>query len=195
MPRSAATSIACTTLARKAAVEYGFTIPLVPRMEMPPMSPSRALMVCFAISSPWGTLRVTVAPAKPEPASSSRTISVMFRRGTGLTAGAPTGSPSPGLVTTATPAPPRISTPGSRRSSTSATSSAPWVQSGSSPASLMTLHVARGPSRSQRFSGKVTFCPFGRVVSMASTAAPRASTRAAALAAAAAHAPVVNPSR
>ena len=31
-PRSRATSIACTTLALYAAVEYGFTIPLVPRM-------------------------------------------------------------------------------------------------------------------------------------------------------------------
>ena len=54
--------MACTTLAAYAAVEKGRTMPVVPRMEMPPMMPRRALVVFSAIFSPPGTLMTTRTP-------------------------------------------------------------------------------------------------------------------------------------
>ncbi len=162
---------------------------------MPPRRPRRALSVCRAISSPSGTLIVTTTPRTALRAISSSTIAVMLRRGTGLIAGAPTSRPSPGLVTEATPWPPRRVTPGASAIATSATISAPCVQSGSSPASLTTLHTAALSRRSQRSRGNVWRRPFGRVDSISERSSPRTSTRVAAFAAAAAHAPVVNPSR
>ena len=58
-PWAAATSICWTTLARHAAVENGRTMPVVPRMEMPPTMPRRALEVLAAMASPPGTEKVT----------------------------------------------------------------------------------------------------------------------------------------
>ena len=52
IPWAVATSISCVTLASQAAVEYGTTMPVVPRMEMPPTMPRRGLNVFFASSSP-----------------------------------------------------------------------------------------------------------------------------------------------
>ena len=49
-PWAAATLICCTTLARNAAVEKGRTIPVVPRMEMPPTIPSLAFDVLAAMA-------------------------------------------------------------------------------------------------------------------------------------------------
>ena len=88
-------------------------MPVVPRIEIPPTSPSRSLIVCLAISSPPGTLRITSAPRSWQPASSSSTIAIRLRRGIGVMASAPTSSPSPGLVTWAIPGPPWISMPAS----------------------------------------------------------------------------------
>jgi hypothetical protein len=56
------TLTACTTLAAHAAVENGRTMPVVPRMEMPPTMPRRALVVFSAIFSPPGTLMTTRTP-------------------------------------------------------------------------------------------------------------------------------------
>src|SRR5215216_5084878 len=75
-------------------------MPVVPRMEMPPTIPRRALVVFSAIFSPPGTLMTTRTPRW----SGSRTSSTEYeiiRCGTAFMAGPPTGSPSPGLVTTA----------------------------------------------------------------------------------------------
>src|SRR5579871_713520 len=170
-------------------------MPVVPKIEIPPINPSLALMVFLAISSPPGTLIVTLAPLNELLCISSVTIAAMFWRGIGLIAGPPTSSPNPGFVTLATPAPPSIATPGSPCSSTSAMSSAPCVQSGSSPASFTTLQRACVSVLSQRFSKNVTCFPLGSVVSISLSNPPVARQRAAALAAAAAQAPVVYPLR
>ena len=61
-PSVETTWMACTTLARQALVEYGLTMPVVPRMLMPPRMPRRALVVFFAMSCPPGTLMVTSSP-------------------------------------------------------------------------------------------------------------------------------------
>ena len=61
-PWAAITDTACSTLARQDAVENGRTIPVVPRMEMPPRMPSRALVVLRAIFSPPGTEITTSTP-------------------------------------------------------------------------------------------------------------------------------------
>ncbi len=63
-PWAASTEMACSTLARQDAVENGRTMPVVPRIEIPPMMPSRALVVLRAIRSPSGT-EMTVLDALP----------------------------------------------------------------------------------------------------------------------------------
>ena len=113
-PLVAATSIARCTLARHAAVLKGCTIPVLPSMLMPPSTPSRALVVCSAISTPPGTeirARTPVSVGHPHAASPSPTASAIIRRGTRVTAGSPTAMPVPGRVTVPTPGPPAISSP------------------------------------------------------------------------------------
>ena len=142
-PWAASTEIACSTLARQDAVEKGRTMPVVPRIEIPPMMPSLALVVLRAIRSPSGTEMMTLTPCWAR-STASPTAWVIIVRGTGLMAGPPTSSPRPGLVTTPTPTPPSSSMPGSSRQRTVAVSRAPWVTSGSSPASLTTTASALG---------------------------------------------------
>src|SRR5829696_6063968 len=111
-------------------------------------------------------------------------------------AGPPTGSPSPGLVTRPTPSPRSSSSPGSSRHETRAVRWAPSVTSGSSPASLMTTASAHEDPRSHRSRSNATRrCrPFpGSFTSTRACGSPLASARAAALAAAAAQVPVVQP--
>jgi len=48
--------------AAKDAVEYGITIPVVPKIDIPPKMPNLGLSVFFAISSPFGTLIITDKP-------------------------------------------------------------------------------------------------------------------------------------
>src|SRR5215203_119401 len=55
-PCAPMTFTACTTLAAHAAVEKGRTMPVVPRMEMPPTMPRRALVV-FSILGTTGIVR------------------------------------------------------------------------------------------------------------------------------------------
>src|SRR5215212_11675600 len=111
-------------------------------------------------------------------------------------AGPPTGRPSPGLVTTPTPSPRSSSSPGSSRHVTRAVRWAPSVTSGSSPASLITTASAHESPRSQRSTSNSTrrSGPFlGNFTSTRSCVWPLTRARAAALAAAAAQVPVVQP--
>src|SRR5215210_2395501 len=119
-----------------------------------------------------------------------------MRRGTSFMAGPPTGSPSPGLVTTPTPSPRSTSSPCSSRHETRAVRCAPSVTSGSSPASLTTTASAHESPRSQLSTSNSTrrSRPFpGSFMSTRACVRPLASARAAALAAAAAQVPVVQP--
>ena len=192
-----ATPTAWTTLARQEAVDQAWTTPVVPRMEIPPSTPSRGFIVRRAISSPPGTLTVTVTP-RPRPAAAataSAAASPIIRLGTELIAGPPTSSPRPGRVTVPTPSPPRRSSPGSRDQATVAVTRAPWVTSGSSPASFTTTAEAqpspvRGSSTANRWSK-----PAGRGMVTSSTGSPSSRWVHAARVAAAAQAPVVKPLR
>src|SRR5215204_2342065 len=119
-----------------------------------------------------------------------------IRRGTSFMAGPPTGSPSPGLVTTPTPSPRSSPSPCSSRHETRAVRWAPSVTSGSSPASLMTTASAHESPSSHRSTSNSTrrLGPFpGSFTSTRGCGWPLASARAAALAAAAAQVPVVQP--
>ena len=165
---------------------------------MPPRMPRRALSVLRAIASPPGTEMVTSSPS-PSASSASPAVlrfSMMLRRGTGLIAGPPTANPSPGLVTMPTPVPPRTSMPPPpERRLTSAVSRAPWVTSGSSPASLTLTARARSPSVQPSSMAKVTRWPLGSRHSTRPGTCPDTRPRTAAVAAAAALAPVVKPVR
>src|SRR5215207_49419 len=121
-----------------------------------------------------------------------------MRRGTSFIAGPPTASPNPGFVTTPTPSPRSNSRPGSSFQRTRAVRCAPSVTSGSSPASLTTTASARPSSsdsshrstpnatrRSSPLRGSLTLTCF--------CGSPLTSAFAAALAAAAAQVPVVQP--
>ena len=61
-PIATVTSRLCLIAAAKEAVEYGITIPLVPRIEMPPIIPSLGLSVFVASSFPFGTETITLTP-------------------------------------------------------------------------------------------------------------------------------------
>ena len=118
---------------------------------MPPTMPRRGFEVRRAIFSPPGTLTSTTTPTS-SVSKTSATAAAICARGPALMAGPPTSRPSPGFVTVPTPAPPRSSSPGASRSVTRAVRWAPWVTSGSSPASLTTTATAPSPSGSQRSS-------------------------------------------
>ena len=76
-----------------------------------------------------------------------------------------------------------------------ARTSAPWVTSGSSPASLTTPAVARSPSSSSTASANAGVCPFGSVMVTGSGKSPVSRAVYAAVVAAVAQAPVVQPGR
>src|SRR5215212_1060601 len=111
-------------------------------------------------------------------------------------AGPPTGNPRPGLVTSPTPSPLSSSSPGSPRHETRAVRCAPSVTSGSSPASLTTTTSAHAPPRSHRSTSNSTrrSAPLpGSFTSTRVCGSPLTSAFMAALAAAAAQVPVVQP--
>src|SRR5215211_2742230 len=119
-----------------------------------------------------------------------------MRRGTSFIAGPPTGRPRPGLVTTPTPSPPSNSSPGSSLNETRAVRCAPCVTSGSSPASFTTTASAHVSPTSHLSTSKDTrrSLPFlGSLTSTVSCGSPVSRAFAAALAAAAAQVPVVQP--
>src|SRR5829696_3547337 len=119
-----------------------------------------------------------------------------MRRGTSFIAGPPTGSPRPGFVTTPTPSPLSSSIPGSSLHDTRAVRCASCVTSGSSPASLTTTASAPQSPTSHRSTSKETrrSAPFlGSFTSTVFCGSPVRRAFAAALAAAAAQVPVVQP--
>lgn len=87
-------------------------MPVVPRIEIPPRMPRRMFHVKRAISSPSSTETViSTSPVPPCSAATRATWSRIISRGTGLIAGSPTASGSPGSVTVPTPGPARNTTP------------------------------------------------------------------------------------
>ncbi|MNL20083.1 hypothetical protein D3C87_1413140 [compost metagenome] len=122
--------------------ENGMTMPVVPRMEMPPTIPSLPFRVFSAIFSPSRT-EISTSKSASSPATSRMAVSIILR-GTGLIAGSPGGRGNPGRVMVPTPFPALkvMPLPGFPRR-TVLSISAPWVTSGSSPASLTTPALAK----------------------------------------------------
>src|ERR671916_3099197 len=121
-----------------------------------------------------------------------------MHRGTSFIAGPPTASPRPGFVTTPTPSPLSSSIPVPSVHDARAVRCAACVTSGSSPASLTTTASAQEPPppTSHRSTSKRTrrSSPFlGSLTSTLFCGSPVSSANAAALVAAAAQVPVVQP--
>ena len=159
--------------------------------------PSRGLSVLRATASPPGIeISTSMSVAPPSDEAASATASRIILRGAGLIAGSPGGIGSPARVTVPTPTPARKTMPppaGPGR--TVETISRPLVTSGSSPASLTT--PARAPSAvwSWQASAKATRAPRGNRMSIGSGNSPVIQPIKAALVAAVAQAPVVQPRR
>ena len=150
-------------------------------------------MVRSASASPSGMETSTIQSVPPLASASA---SVIMRRGTGLMAGSPGGMGRPGRVTVPTPGPARKVMPLSGAPGETVTRmSAPWVTSGSSPASLTMAAMAAFGSRSVSASAKSAEPPPGRRIVTGSGNWPVSQPSAAARAAAAAQAPVVQPRR
>ena len=109
-------------------------------------------------------------------------------------AGSPTATGRPGLVTVPTPSPALKMIPPDRRR-TFAITVAPWVTSGSSPASLTIPARAQSLPSASSTKANETSCPLGKVMFTGSGKRPVASAVKAAFVAAVAQAPVVQPRR
>ena len=107
----------------------------------------------------------------------------------------PTGWSSPRFVTRPTPSPPSMCTPGSSVRRTEAKMSVPFVTSGSSPLSFSMAQETLSARIVISRTASSSRMPFGVSSVMVSFLRPVSSIHAAALAAAAAHEPVVYPSR
>ena len=76
------------------------------RIDSPPTMPSRAFRVFAAISSPCGMeISISTSPWRPSARATSAIAAFIILRGTGLIAGSPGGTGSPGKVTVPTPGP------------------------------------------------------------------------------------------
>ena len=106
-------------------------------------------------------LHLDVAGAAVLRASASTTPRIIAR-GTGLIAGSPTSSGSPGRVTVPTPGPARKTTPAPGAVPHRRPDDGQWVTSGSSPASLTTAAMAQPSPRSSAASANAGCCPRGR---------------------------------
>jgi len=180
----------------QALAETGRTMPVVPRMDNPLITPSRRLRVFSANASPSRTKICTSrALFRHSPsARASATAARIIRRGTGLIAGSPTATGKPGLVTRPTPGPLTrtiFSSCPSSSQRTVAPISAPLVTSGSSPASLTTVAMACSALPPKRQRAKRWRESSGKGISTAPGFSRPSRQRTAALAAAAAQAPVV----
>src|SRR5271166_254872 len=164
-------------------------------MERPPTIPSLPLAVRSAILSPPGTeISTTASAAAPSFCATSSRLARIMTRGAGLIAGSPGGRGRPGRVTVPTPSPALNDTPapgGARR--TVATTSAPWVTSGSSPASLTMPARAKPAPNSYVASANSGRKPLGSATGTGSGKAPVSNASKAARAAPLAQAPVVQP--
>src|SRR5580704_1066608 len=175
--------------------EYGTTMPVVPRIDSPPTMPRRPLRVFAASASPPGIeTSISASAAHDAATATSAMASWIMRRGVGLMAGSPGGTGRPARVTVPTPSPARKLTPAPLLPArTVAQIKAPWVTSGSSPASLMMPAVAALSSLRVMASAKLGRSPRGKVTATGSGNSPVTSAVKAALAAAAAQVPVVQP--
>ena len=112
LPIARPTLIEASIVAVHASAERGLTMPVVPRIDMPPTMPRRLLSVFLAIASPSVTLTVTsMGPAAypagcPASVTASMIASAIIFLGTGFMAASPGGMQRPGRVTTPTPFPP-----------------------------------------------------------------------------------------
>ena len=90
--------------------------------------------------------------------------SAIIARGAGLMAGSPGGIGRPALVTVPTPSPAlnRVPLPWRQTAGPVARIWAPWVTSGSSPASFMMPTVAKSSARAGSSSGKTRFFALGQ---------------------------------
>ena len=157
--------------------EKGTTMPVVPSTESPPSMPRRGFQVLAASSAPPGMeISTETSPGAPNSPASTATVSSIMRRGAGLMAGSPTASGRPARVTVPTPSPAAKRTPlpaGPGR--TVATTSAPWVTSGSSPASFTIPALAWPSPRLCVARAKPGRWLLGRVISIGSGNCPVSS--------------------
>ena len=170
----------------------GFTMPVVPIMEIPPSIPRVWFNVFLANTLPLGTLTVTVTPW-PWTQNSSKT-SFIIARGPGLMAGSPGGIARPGFVTVPTPKPARkrISPESSRVMVVS--TSLPCVTSGSSPPSFITVALASvSDIISTALIGTSMYWPCGFSITTLSTIFLSKRANKPAFIPAVAHEPVVYP--
>ena len=163
-----ATSKFCLMDAAYDAVENGITIPLVPSIEIPSFIPILGLSVFGPSSFPFGTEITTLIPfllRRLFPDSLKFSIIIFF--GTGLIAGLLISNPRPGLVTIPTPWPPSISISSVFSVIDNLTQiSAPWVTSGSSPPSFITILSASSDPNLHDLIG-ISICPpFGNLISV-----------------------------
>ncbi len=87
-------------------------MPVVPRMESPPLMPSRLFMVRRASFSPPGmAISISTSPPSRWRFATSAMASSILRRGAGLIAGSPMATGRPGRVTVPTPSPALNETP------------------------------------------------------------------------------------
>ncbi len=166
-------------------------------MEIPPSMPRRGFQVLTASSPPPGTdISTSKSGAILLALAISSTTSRINARGTGLIAGSPGASGRPGLVMVPTPSPAQNVMPVSGAADrTVEMISAPWVTSGSSPASLTMPARAQPSPVSSSARANAGCSPFGKVIVTGSGKRPVSSAVSAARVAAVAHAPVVHPLR
>ena len=115
-PSAARRFISVFTVSMRAVSLIGSTIPLVPRMDIPPTMPRRGLNVFPAISSPSGTdMTAENPPPYENDEATSSSASLIMALGTLLIAALPGGWSRPLRVTLPTPFPPSMSIPDSVR--------------------------------------------------------------------------------
>ncbi len=156
----------------------------------PPTMPRRPLRVWAAMPSTARNRNFDLDIAGFEQHARRRASAMWcrgsMRRGTGLMAGSPrqVSRQARGGVTVPTPGtgPEADAAAGRARPARVATIKAPWVTSGSSPASLTILALAEPASRRLSASAKETRSPRGKVTSTGSGNSPVSSAANAALA-------------
>ena len=173
-------------------------MPVVPRIDSPPTMPSRALSVFAASASPPGmAISISTSPHARARAATSAIAAAHHLPRHRIDRRLARRHRQPGPRHGADARPGRNVHAAARRARrTVASTSAPWVTSGSSPASLITPAVA-APS-SSAVDGQREGEASRRAASVTSTGSgnsPVSSAVKAALAAAVAQAPVVQPRR
>ena len=198
LPSDRSTCIWVRMVSMRASSLMGSTMPLVPRIEIPPVIPRTGLKVFSAVFSPPGTkIRISTVRSSPASSKTSATAVSIILRGTELMAAAPTGWSRPAFVTRPTPSPPSMITRAfpvfSGRNLAWAKTRRPSVTSGSSPASFFTAQEAAPFPAFFSISGTRTIWPAGVISSAVSGHMPETRKETAPWAARAAQVPVVYP--